>query len=282
VKVAAVPAADGVLLHHRIWTAADAPSFSAGRHPRPGPRAAVVAFNGIMSHSAWMEPLAVELAERGISLIGADRRGTGLSDSPRGDAPSADVLIDDAARIIRSVEQRPLLLLGWCWGANLALNVVKQVDARGLILIAPGLWPTDAVQAAARAATEAARDLAEDQPGVATPVAEELFTRGPALESFIMKDELRLRAMTPRFRRIMDRLLIHALATLRRLDVPLLAILANDDEATDSDVAARALSRLDPASTTISRMPGPHGLIFERPGELADAIVPWIDGLRAP
>ena len=80
---------------------------------------------------------------------------------------------------------------------------------------------------------------------------------------------------------VWERILIHALASLRRLEVPLLSILANDDEATDSDVAERALRRLGPSRAAILRMPGPHGLIFERAEELADAIVPWIDGLRA-
>jgi alpha-beta hydrolase superfamily lysophospholipase len=269
VEIAAVTAEDGYLLRHRLWSA-------------PAARADVVAFNGIMSHSAWMAPLAERLVDRGVSLIGADRRGTGLNRDARGDAVSADILIGDAARIIRhhGTPERPLFLLGWCWGASLALNVMKQVEAAGLILIAPGLWPTEHVQAEARRANEAARGLADDVAGVATPVAEELFTRGPALEGFIKKDDLRLTRMTPRFRKAMDRLLIHALASLRHLTIPLLAILANEDEATDSSVAERALSRLDSSSTTLIRMAGPHGLIFERAPELTDAIVAWLDGLR--
>ena len=270
-EIVVVPAKDGYLLHHRVWSA-------------DAPRADVVAFNGIMSHSAWLAPIAEGLGERGFSLIGADRRGTGLNEEARGDVASAEVLIDDAIRIIRhhAVKERPLVLLGWCWGANLALNVVKHVGAAGLILVAPGLWPTERVQESAKEADQAARGARDDDPIVRTPVKEELFTRGPALESFILRDDQRLRTMTPRFRRAMDRILIHALAALRRLELPLLAILATDDDATDSSAAERALLRLEQRDTTVIRVAGPHGLVFERAQELTDAIVPWIDGLRGP
>jgi alpha-beta hydrolase superfamily lysophospholipase len=258
-----VLAEDGTPLAHRIWRAESA-------------KATVIAWSGVMSHSLWLAPIAERLAERGITFVGADRRGSGPNPTARGDAPSAEVLLDDARRIVRHHASPSSFLLGWCWGATLALNVMRSVDARGLILIAPGLWPTERVDRAAKEADAAAKSAREDEAVVGMPIAEEMFTRGPMLESFIRADELRLTVVTPRFRKAMGRLAITAAASLRKIEAPTLLILADADEATDSDAAARAF--LDRA--TVVRLPGPHGLMFERPEELAEAIASFIEEHR--
>ncbi len=257
-----VPAADGYPLRHRVWA------------PGSTSRATVIAWSGVMSHSAWLAPIAELLAGRGFTFVGADRRGSGPNREALGDAPSAELLIDDALRIAGRHPDPRRFLLGWCWGASLALNATPKIEgARGLILIAPGLWPTGAVEAAARAADQAAAGAPEDQPVVATPIAEEMFTRGPALDAFVRADPLRLLTVTPRFRKVMGRLAITAAVALRRCEVPVLAILADGDEATDSDAAERALS----SRATVVRIPGPHGLMFERADELAGAIAAFIE-----
>ena len=59
------------------------------------PSDALVHVHGLESHNGWLVELASACASRGIAFSGLDRRGSGASDGPRGDAPSTAVLLDD-------------------------------------------------------------------------------------------------------------------------------------------------------------------------------------------
>src|SRR5689334_4107231 len=224
-QLAQVTTPDGYALRYRTWSSDQSPA-----------RATIVLFNGVMSHSGWFEPLARPLAERGFDVIGADRRGTGANEAARGDAPSAKALVDDAKAIIERARTRPILLAGWCWGAVLAINVAFEMAPRpaGLLLLAPGLFSTDALKARMAAQEAVARASREDEPCLESPIAEAMFTSGPALEGFILKDGLRLRAFTPRFHQIMAKMGMSAQIRLPKLDVPIALILAANDAATDN------------------------------------------------
>ena len=65
-----------------------------------------------------------------MKLVGADRRGSGANEAARGDAPSSKVLIDDACRMIERerLSDRPLYLVGWCWGAVLAMGLAAELS----------------------------------------------------------------------------------------------------------------------------------------------------------
>src|SRR5207237_546123 len=152
--------------------------------------------------SAWFSPLADELMGVGIRVIGADRRGSGPNKEHRGDAIDARTLVDDAKAVIQAERgPAPLVLLGWCWGAALALQVAATLDPKpaAIVLVTPGLVPSADVRARAQAQLLAVGDAAEDDPCVPLPITEEMFTSGPALDLFILQDRERVRAMTPRF-----------------------------------------------------------------------------------
>lgn len=246
-----VPASDGYALRHRVWDPGDA-------------RATLILLNGVMSHSAWFQSIASPLAAAGIKLVGADRRGSGPNEEARGDAPGADILIDDLLRISAAHQAEKRFLLGWCWGAVLALNAADRLDLSGLILVASGLHPTEEVKTRAEA-------VAGDE-RVALPIREEMFTKGPALDAFIRADPDRLQWITPRFARTMRRLAVTAAGRMRKLDVPVLSIVAELDEATDSAAAANALPQAD-----VIRLPGAHGVMFEAPEALASTLVRWME-----
>ncbi len=118
-KVLSVVATDGYCLRYRVW-------------PGVQPRATMVLVHGVMSHSEWLAPLAVRLASTGLNVIGADRRGSGLNRTDRGDAPSRQQLTADLHEIIKAqrVADQPLYLLGWCWGAVLAINAASSSALR--------------------------------------------------------------------------------------------------------------------------------------------------------
>ena len=78
------------------------------------------------------------------------------------------------------------------------------------------------------------------------PVTEEMFTTGPYLEEFILKDEQRLRRVTRRFFELMSRMSIAAVAKLPRLSPPALVLLADQDRATNNDRTVQAFQTARP------------------------------------
>lgn len=268
-----VQASDGYALHYRVWPSDDG-----------APRATVVCLNGVMSHSGWFEPLAGGLTAAGVHLVGADRRGTGTNAPGRGDAPTAKHLIADAAAIIAAEHQagRPLVVLGWCWGAVLAVHLAAELRTAldGLILVTPGLCPTELLIEKAEADAAAAGDGPADEPILPIPLSEELFTAGPALEGFILRDPLRLRAFTRRFRGIMDRMALFAPRVLGKLQPPVLLLLAEEDRATDNPRTLQVFGSIPRLSH--GTVPGQHGIQFDAPREVVAHVLRFIDDLGAP
>jgi len=255
-RAAHTTAPDGYRLTYRTW------------RPEGPTRGTVVLLNGIMSHSAWFFPLVDALVAGGLAVVGADRRGSGLNDEARGDAPSAKAVIDDALAVIDAqAPSGPLYLVGWCWGSVLALNLVRALGDRltGFVMVAPGLFPSEAVQTASVRHEADAADAAESDAAILTPIVDTMFTSGPYLEGFIRLDERRLMHITPRFRALMSKLSMGALARLRRLAAPLLVLLAEDDEATDNAAVLRAIGVLDEAQVTVRKATSGHAMQFDVP-----------------
>ena len=257
--IRSVPADDGYSLTYRVWTTAEATTT-------------LVLINGIMSHSLWFGPLIESFDSKRFHIVGADRRGSGLNDAGRGDAPSAKTLVSDIARIVRHERRAggPLVLVGWCWGAVLAIHVTLHLEetVNRLVLTAPGLFPSDEVKARARKIAEESSDIFQ------SPVEEAMFTQGPYLDGFIRKDARRLTEMTPRFFDLMSRMSIAAKAKLGRLSIPTLVVLAKDDRATDNTQTRETFQALK--NVTFATVDGGHGIQFDAPDETARHIVSWI------
>jgi len=267
--VASVIAQDGYRLQYRVWRAG--PSM---------PKGDLVFLNGVMSHSGWFGPIAPLLAQRGFKVIGADRRGTGTNMTQRGDAPSAQALIDDVLRIIDAERTpgSPLYLVGWCWGTVLAINVAFRVakELAGLSLLAAGLFPSNELKTRMSAQQAVALGSAEGDARLASPISEEMFTEGPSLQTFILRDELRLRAFSPRFHQIVLRMGLNAARRLPQLDLPTLLVLAEQDRATDNEQTIRAFQAMG-RHLSVAWCKGSHGMQFDAPEELVGHLTSWID-----
>ncbi len=265
---------DGYPLTYRSWS------------PPQAPRASVVLFNGLMSHSQWFFPLADPLVDAGFAVIGADRRGSGLNTQARGDAPSAKAVIEDALAIIDAAvsAEQPLVLAGWCWGSILALNLVRPLGerVRGLVLLTPGLFPTRAVIEAATSAWAASEGAADDRAVVASPIEPSMFTHGPYLDEFIEPDPLKLLHFTPRFMAHGKRLSMGATMQLRTLKLPTLVVLAEDDEATCNDDVNGALDAVRGAPITRLVVPGRHGMQFDAPQAVTAAMAAFVNERISP
>jgi acylglycerol lipase len=264
-QVRSVECADGYWLRYRTWS------------PVQMPRATLVLLNGVMSHSGWFQPLADHLVSAGLKLVGADRRGTGLNQEGRGDAPSAATLIDDVTRIFHAerLEGIPVHLGGWCWGAVLAVNVAAacQRELASLALLAPGFHPSKAV-----AMRMKEQDLLASRTACAwleVPISDEMFTRGPFLAA-IAADELRCRRVSQGFHRIMQKLALGAALRLQQLKLPMLLVLAEADEAVDNAQTREALESIRRSRVTVEVITGAHGLQFDAPARLAQVLASFM------
>lgn len=270
-RAAAVIADDGYALNYRVWPA----SYKCS--------GTLILFNGMMSHSGWFEPIAGPLAAAGFHVVGADRRGSGRNEVRRGDAPDAATLIADARAIIEAEYHDPalpLILVGWCWGAVLAANIALELpELRGLILLAPGLYPTKELKAAVSREQLLHPQAREDEACLLSPIAEDMFTRGPALAEMIVRDSLRLQKLSPRFVQIAGRMAMNAAMRLAWQPAPMLLLLASKDRATDNAETLRAFGKLRAGAAEIHTLEGQHGLQFECPGEVVAAMTAWIRGL---
>lgn len=123
---------DGLWLRGRVWEAAE-------------PRATLAYVHGIQSNSTWSQQLGSTLSADGISVYCVDRRGSGISDGPAGDAPDAMMLIDDLVRWIdhaRDEARMPrLTIVGQSFGGSLLAAAVAtgHFSSDRLVFCAPAL-----------------------------------------------------------------------------------------------------------------------------------------------
>lgn len=296
-SVAELPADEGApALRYRVW-------------PEPAgtqPRATLAVLSGVMSNTGWLRPLAERWQALGYRVIGLERQGSGVN-SPAGrqatadagqatgttdagpamgceDAPSAKVLVDDACRQLAhgAAAGRPVVLVGWCWGAILAVHVALELERvatagplLGLALLTPGIHPSAALAERMRALAEQAKDLPPAAPVLESPITDEMFTDGPALDGFIRRDAARWRRFSPRFLDVSTRLTLAARMRLRKLALPVFTALAEHDVTTDNAAIVAELARLPADRVTTVVLPGSHGLQFDAPQALAGRLDAW-------
>jgi acylglycerol lipase len=262
---------DGYCLRYRFW-------------PTPGSAVGtIVLVNGMMSHSGWFRNLALPLTSLRLDVVGADRRGSGLNERDRGDAPSRQMLVSDLQRIIeRENRGVPIYVVGWCWGAlpavNLALELGQQLS--GLVLLAPGLFPSQQIKRAAQAYLIASKYTDTHSPLLRIPLTEEMFSNRADVRDFIRNDCLAQRTFTARFFRIASEMSLIATARLPQLTEPLLLLLAANDETVDNEQTLRAVQGLRRTAVTIAMLACHHGMQFEIPQEIVAHISQWLDQHR--
>ncbi|MEL7310199.1 MAG: alpha/beta fold hydrolase [Pseudomonadota bacterium] len=254
---------------------ADGYPLSVRRYePQSRPSHQFLLLHGVVSHAGWLAPIGKRLAARGIRLLAADRRGAGRNDQEVGDAPSVDILIDDAFALLRHYQSDDCATHfgGFCWGATYALNVLER-DRSGVasfVMIAPSIFPASDVGGAALEASDDA--TARCIPNV--PI--DRFTQGPDYEEFIVPDPLRTRLVSPRFNQCMidmNRLLAPRWAKLR---MPTLMVLAEQDRLSDNEKHLRAWRHVRGVPKSHIMVPGEHGVQFDAPEQTVDSMVDWV------
>jgi len=211
--------------------------------------------------------------------VGADRRGTGLNEGNRGDAPSREILISDLQGIIENEDRGlPIFLAGWSWGAVPVVIAAHQLGRKlaGLIFLAPGLFPSAAIKQAVRREIIACRGFEPDFACLQSPLTPEMFSDREKVLNFIREDALTQRVFTPRFFRIAGEMSIAAHASLPELSQPVLLLLAERDETADNLQTLEAFQRLPKALLTTASLNCRHGMQFEHPHEIVSRILQWL------
>jgi alpha-beta hydrolase superfamily lysophospholipase len=261
-------------------TASDGYTWRFRRYlPAGAPRGRVVAIHGIQSHGGWYTASCRYLARAGFAVDFLDRRGSGLNEQKRGDAPSFRRLLRDIAEFMSGGP--PPFLLAISWGGKLALALERLHPGltRGLALLAPGLCPRIAPPFRQRLAILGSRLVA---PGrrFGVPLDDpELFTATPDKQAFIRDDPLALRQATARFLIESVRLDLLLRISPPSVRVPVLLLLAGRDRIIDNSRTRSRLGRIATAEIRVIEYPeAHHTLEFEPDPEPVFAdVLAWLD-----
>jgi alpha-beta hydrolase superfamily lysophospholipase len=254
-------AASAVILEH---TASDGYRWCYRHYPAAGEaRAHVVCIHGIQSHSGWYQTSCERLAQAGFHVYFLDRRGAGLNQQERGDAPGFRRLIDDLAEFLdtlRQPSQAPIFFLAISWGGKLATALLKRRPGRvdGLILACPGFCPKVRPSLGQRLGIVWAR-LVAPRRLFPVPLSDPaLFTASPGWQKFIQEDPLGVRQATARFLLDSVRLDGYLRFVPRHVRVPVLLLLAEKDRIIDNGRTQMFVSRFASRDQTVIEYAGAH------------------------
>lgn len=266
------------------FTAGDGYRWRYRRYPDgESYKAHVVCLHGVQSHGGWYEYSCNQLCDAGYQVHFLDRRGSGMNEMDRGDAPSFRRLLDDVAEYLGPLREskRMVFLVAISWGGKLGVALQRrhpgQVD--GLALLCPGFFPKVRHSLGQRCAIAAAR-LINPQKRFPIPLNDpELFTDNPKWLQFLRDDPLSLKEATARLLLESARLDGYLRFVTRYVRVPILLMLAEKDRIIDNFRTRRYVESL-PATDkeTIEYAGARHTLEFEAdPERFVKDLVQWLD-----
>jgi alpha-beta hydrolase superfamily lysophospholipase len=272
---------DGCTLE--TWTASDGYRWRYRRYGVAGtPKGRVVALHGIQSHGGWYTASCRYLAEAGYAVDFLDRRGSGLNEEARGDAPGFRRLLADIAEFLRAGS--PAFLAGISWGGKLAVALEQFHPGltAGLLLLTPGLCPRIRPPGRQRLAIVWSR-LVSPRRLFPIPLDDpELFTANPVRQAFIRDDPLSLRQATARFLVSSIHLDIVLRRAPLRIGLPVLLLLAGRDRIIDNARTRAYLERFATSDRQVIEYPkAHHTLEFEPdPTPVFADVLAWLERHR--
>jgi alpha-beta hydrolase superfamily lysophospholipase len=250
--------------------------------PEGEPKAHVVCIHGIQSHGGWYTHSCAELCQAGYRVSFLDRRGSGLNEQARGDAPGFRRLLDDLAEFLKTEPSLRKYLVAISWGGKLAAALQKRhpglVDA--LALICPGFFAKVKPSKRTRLAIALSRLF---RPGRRFPIPlnePDLFTAEPQRQRFILDDALGLREATARLLVESVRLDAYLKLVPSHVTVPLLLMLAGQDRIIDNARTRGFVESFASRDLRVIEYPeAHHTLEFEPdPGKFIGDLREWLDG----
>ncbi len=253
-------------------------------HEAADPKATVVFAHGLGDHARRSTPLGGALAEAGLNAVLIDRRGHGISEGRRGDAP----LETDLAVIERTLgyaRQRfssPVVLMGDSLGGIMSWYLLtREPDAEAVVCHCinhpevhndPALrWKAPLTRALARVAPTLpipVEQIADYSEVALEPLTGRYFTERPdRLFNFrvTMRSVASYAAFEPRI-------------PWERVTTPVLVTIGDEDRMVTREHTERCLERARPERTTFTPFPGMgHQLYLDH---LADALPPTVEWIE--
>lgn len=255
------------------------------RRYTPGgtPKGHVVCIHGIQSHGGWYTHSCEELCRAGYVVSFIDRRGSGLNEQDRGDAPGFRRLLDDLAEFLRTEKSLPQYLVAISWGGKLAAALQKRHPGlvQAIALICPGFFAKVKPPILSRLGILLAR-LFRPRKRFAIPLSEpDLFTANPARQQFIVNDRLGLRQATARLLVESVRLDAYLKLVPPHVTVPVLLMLAGQDRIINNDRTRAFVQTFASADKRIIDYPDAHHTLeFEPdPARFIADLQAWLDSL---
>lgn len=252
--------------------------------PAQPPLAQVVCIHGIQSHGGWYEYSCARLCRAGFQVAFIDRRGAGLNQQDRGDAPGFRRLLDDLAEYVRSARQteagRKVFLLAISWGGKLAVALERRhpglVD--GLVLVCPGFFSLVRPSLRQRLGIMWSRLVAPSKPFSIPLNDPELFTATPRWQQFIREEPLALRQATARLLVESVRLDGYLRFAAKHVHIPVLLLLAEHDRIIANARTRGYVERFATADKQVIEYPGAHHTLeFEQePDRFIDDVHEWL------
>jgi alpha-beta hydrolase superfamily lysophospholipase len=248
-------------------TAGDGYRWRYRHYPAVGEaRGHVVCIHGIQSHGGWYQKSCTLLAQAGFHVYFLDRRGAGLNEQDRGDAPGFRRLVDDLAEFLETLSTLPIFMMAISWGGKLATALQKRHPGRvnGLVLACPGFCPKVRPPLMQRLGILWSR-LVAPRRFFPVPLSDPaLFTASPRWQQFIREDPLSLRQATARLLLESVRLDGYLRFVPRHVKVPVLVLLAENDRIIDNPRTRRYVERFaSPDKKVIEYAGAHHTLEFE-------------------
>lgn len=270
----AEPALETVQLHNGACEVAVRRWTPIGR-----PAGSVLVLHGIQSHGGWYVESCSQLADAGFIVLLPDRRGSGLNQNARGDAPSFRRLLDDIAELMQML-QSPRFLVGISWGGKLAVAFQRRHPGLtdGLVLVTPGLCQRIDLSLIQRMRVATSRFIAPTRL-FSIPLNEpELFTANPEKQNFIREDSLALRRGTARLLFESARMGVYNRWAVSHVTVPTLLLLAENDRIIDNAQTRLLVQRFPCLDLTVHQYSGAsHTLEFEPGGPpFMTALLKWL------
>jgi alpha-beta hydrolase superfamily lysophospholipase len=204
-----------------------------------GGKTPVVMAHGLQSHSGWFAQSAARMAALGHPVYAFDRRGSGLSQGPRGDMKAFAEMIEDFLAVADFIEGRHgthnVFALGHCFGAIPATAfAIRHPDrTAGLILTTPGIYTKTDLPTSQKLRILFSRSGQRDFL-LPDPLDPNEFTELAPFEVFIRSDPLALRAATGDFYFQVHRARKFIHANTDKIEIPVFMAIAGEDPISDN------------------------------------------------
>jgi alpha-beta hydrolase superfamily lysophospholipase len=263
-----------------VFRSSDGYAWRYRRYPAGSPRGHVVFLHGIQSHAGWYDFSCTRISQAGFAVSFLDRRGSGLNEQDRGDAPSFRRLLGDIIEFLESQTIKPVCLAGISWGGKLAVALQRYrpglVD--GLALVCPGLFPKVRPTLRERVGIGWSRLVAPGRQFLIPLNDPELFTASPKWQEFIRSDPLSLHHATARLLIESLRLDVYLRLVPRHVQAPVLLMLAEHDRIIDNARTKSYVESFASADRQVIEYPGAHHTLeFEpEPDKYVGDLVDWL------